>query len=180
MCGRRSRIWNNGGVIALRVLCPDDWKLWRELRLAALSEAPDVYQSALQQWAGPADTEQRWRRRLAEVPFNAVLALNGRSVGMVSATEPGAGDEAGGVELISLWVAPEARGRGVGDVAVRAGVRWVTVRYPGCPVSLSVKAHNQWAIGLFLRNGFVYAGPVDGEHELRMVRRPAGGPGSDG
>src|ERR1700722_14623539 len=52
---------------------PDDWRLWRELRLAALTEAPGAFGSTLAEWSGAADTEQRWRGRLESVPLNLVI-----------------------------------------------------------------------------------------------------------
>ena len=52
------------------MLDPDDWQLWRELRLAALAEAPDAFGSTLAEWSGAGDTEQRWRTRLHGVALN--------------------------------------------------------------------------------------------------------------
>jgi ribosomal protein S18 acetylase RimI-like enzyme len=159
-------------MIDVRTLCADDWALWRRLRLRALAESPEVYASVLADWTGPRDTEERWRGRLTDVPFNAVLWHGDRAVGMVSGTAPGTG---GLVELISLWVAPEARGRGVGDAAVGAVLAWARRTHPGCAVALSVMAGNDPAVGLFRRNGFVDAPAAGAEAgERRMLRQPLG------
>jgi GNAT superfamily N-acetyltransferase len=67
-----------------------------------------------------ADAEERWRQRFSAVPLNVVVYCDGVPAGIVGAYEqPG-----GAVELISMWVDPAARGRGVGDAAVRAVVDW--------------------------------------------------------
>jgi ribosomal protein S18 acetylase RimI-like enzyme len=55
----------------------------------------------------------------ADVALNLVLTAHDKPVGMVSATAPSMDGE---VELISLWVAPAGRGRGVGDEA--SGKYW--------------------------------------------------------
>lgn len=59
--------------------------------------------------------------------MNLVIALDGEPAGMVSITVPDAG---GTVEMISMWVAPEARGRGVGDKAVRQAITRAAQRFP--------------------------------------------------
>jgi hypothetical protein len=66
-------------VIELRVLTPDDWPAWRELRLAALAEAPHAFGSRLADWQGDGDREQRWRDRLG-IPgsYNVIAVLDGR------------------------------------------------------------------------------------------------------
>ncbi len=96
-------------VVDVLVLTPDDWQVWRQLRLAALAEAPGAFGSTLAEWSGSGDAEQRWRDRLANVPLNLVLTVDGEPVGMVSATAPNVDGE---VELIGLWVTPSGRGRG--------------------------------------------------------------------
>lgn len=138
-------------MIEIQYLTPDDWSLWRELRLEALAESSHAFGSTLADWTGPGDTEQRWRARLTDVPCNIVLRLDGSPAGMVGAHLR----DDGTVELISLWVAPAARGRGVGDAAVRAVLDWAAPR----EVVLSVKSANATAAALYRRHGFLDAGP---------------------
>lgn len=156
------------GVAKVRELGPDDWRLWRCLRQSALADAPEAFGSALADWTGTGDIEQRWRARLEAVPVNLVITLDDAAVGMVSVAAP---DADGMVELISMWVAPGARGRGVGDEAVRQAVACAAQRFPGCRIRLSVKTGNHHAVALYRRHGFVDVGPSpeDGS-ERRMCR----------
>ncbi|MFD8655283.1 GNAT family N-acetyltransferase, partial [Streptomyces mirabilis] len=109
-------------MLELRTLESDDWPLWRELRLAALAEAPYAFGSTLAQWQGSGDREERWRARLS-IPgaHDLVALLDGLPVGMASGVP---GEEAENVELISMWVNPTARGKGVGDYLIQAVERW--------------------------------------------------------
>ena len=154
-------------MITRQVLSADDWPVWRDLRRAALAESPAAFGSLLADWTGPGDTEQRWRERLDSVPFNLVLLVDGRPAGMVSATAP---DDDGAVELISLWVAPTARGRGVGDAAIDAVVGWAAEHHPDAPVVLAVKAGNAAAIHLYERHGFVDEGISPDDPTERVLR----------
>lgn len=164
-------------MIQQRTLGPDDWRAWRSLRLAALAEAPAAFGSTLAEWTGDADTEQRWRSRLASVPLNVALTLDDAPAGMVSATAPGL-DRA--VHLISLWIAPFARGRGVSDAAIDYVLTWARAEHGVVTVALSVKADNVPAIRLYQRHGFADSGPSPDDPGERMMRRPpADTPGSE-
>lgn len=156
-------------MVDVLVLDPEDWRLWRGLRRAALADAPNYFGSTLEEWSGAGDTPQRWRSRLAGVALNLVLTMDGEPVGMVSATAPGAD---GAVELISLWVAPAGRGHGVGDEAVRRVLAWARTEYPASPVVLSVRNDNDPARRLYERHGFVDAGPSPDDPDERWMRRP--------
>ena len=150
-------------------LAPDDWRRWRELRRAALTQAPEAFGSTLAQWSGPGDTEERWRARWARVPHNLVVVRDGLDVAMVSLAAP-EGDAS--PELISVWVAPEARGSGAADAAVEAVLACAARAYPGRAVVLSVYEPNHAARRLYARHGFVDVGPSpDDEGELRMLHR---------
>jgi ribosomal protein S18 acetylase RimI-like enzyme len=51
-------------MILVREVRPDDWELMRDVRLAALAEAPSAFGSAHAQEA--AFTEEKWRSRIGE------------------------------------------------------------------------------------------------------------------
>ena len=139
------------------------------MRLAALAEAPYAFSSTLADWSGVGDTEARWRGRLADVPFNVIARIDGEAVGMVSATAPRDGE----VELISMWVAPRARGRGVGEALIGEAVTWAGLQ-AASQITLSVRSDNERAISLYARQGFVDDGPtvgVTGGAERRMVKQ---------
>ena len=139
-------------MIKLRVLGPDDWPLWRELRLAALAEAPYAFGSRLADWQGAGDRPERWRDRLA-LPgsYNLVAVLDDQPVGMASGVPS---DDPGVVELISMWVSPVARGRGVGDRLIDGVERWAR-REQAKIFRLSVTSGNEAAERLYRRCGFV-------------------------
>jgi ribosomal protein S18 acetylase RimI-like enzyme len=143
-------------MVHLRAITEESWEEWRALRLRALEESPEAFGSTLAGWQGSGDTEARWRERLASMPLNLLAELDGHQdpVGMVSALPE---DEA--VELLSLYVAAEARGYGVGDQLIEAVVAWVADTAPG-PVMLRVRAANQRAMSLYRRHGFTDDGEV--------------------
>jgi ribosomal protein S18 acetylase RimI-like enzyme len=160
-------------MIETRVLTPDDWKTWRELRLAALTEAAYAFGSQLADWQGAGDREERWRARLA-IPgsHNLVAILDGQPVGMASGVPTG---EDRIVELISMYVTPPGRGRGVGDYLVRAVEQWAR-RTGAATLRLSVAEGNENAAALYARSGFRDTGEAgdlmpDGiRHELVMTK----------
>ncbi|HKS43803.1 MAG TPA: GNAT family N-acetyltransferase [Amycolatopsis sp.] len=136
-------------MIVVRTLTADDWREWRELRLEALREAPYAFHSRFEDWAGV--DERRWRQRLDEVPLNILADLDGKPAGMACGTAP---DPDGTSDLLSVWVAPFARGRGVGDTLVASVVGWA--REQGAVrVRLAVFESNHNASVLYRRQGFV-------------------------
>jgi ribosomal protein S18 acetylase RimI-like enzyme len=162
-------------VIELRILTPDEWPLWRALRHAALEEAPYAFGSTLADWQGEGDVEARWRGRLEPPSHNVVACLADEPVGMAT----GMPADDGVVELISMWLAPAGRGRGVGDALVQEVVRWA--RTVGSEVvRLDVSDGNEAAVQLYLRNGFAYTGELgdlmaDGVRRERVMSKPLTG-----
>lgn len=152
--------------LTLRRVEPDDWRLWREVRLRALATDPRAFGSALADWQGAGDTDAQWRSRLLDVPFNIVAIMAGNSAGQASGTPV---DRDGVSELISMWVDPRFRGRGVGGALIREVERWA--RTSGASsLRLSVRKGNHAAIGLYERHGFVASGrPGDEDAEFEMV-----------
>jgi ribosomal protein S18 acetylase RimI-like enzyme len=150
-------------VITLQVLTPDDWRTWRELRLRALAEAPYAFGSRLEDWQYAPETQ--WRERLLLPDSHNVIArFNDKPVGMVT----GAPLE-GSYKIISMWVAPEGRGYGIGDALITEIIRWATALGIG-QLYLDVLGHNTHAIRLYTRNGFRDAGPSADAGERMMVK----------
>jgi GNAT superfamily N-acetyltransferase len=128
-------------------LAPDDWKLWRDVRLAALADAPYAYGSTLAR--EQEFDEAAWRHRLAPANGMTAVAIDGDdTVGAIGGWTP-----ADVVHVVAAWVAPSARGTGVGDALVTEVLDWA--REHGYPrVELRVADGNDSARRLFLRNGF--------------------------
>jgi GNAT superfamily N-acetyltransferase len=155
-------------VIEMRVLGADDWRLWRDLRLAALADAPDAFGSRLADWQGDGDREERWRSRLT-MPgsHNLVAEVDGAPAGMASGV-PAEDPAVRG--LIAMWVSPAARGLGVGDALIGAVADWA--KTSGASVlRLAVYEHNAAALRLYVRNGFEVASESGVE---RFMVKPLG------
>jgi len=154
------------GAIDIREVTPRDWKLWRDLRLRALQEAPGAYGSTYQRELGFVESD--WASRLDGSAGPAVLALRaGEPVGM------GAGfrDRGGWLHVVAMWTDPAHRSTGVGTAVLDHLVRWAAAR--DLRVHLDVAAANPRARTLYERAGFVATGETrplrDGS--VKMVER---------
>ena len=159
----------------IRTLSADDWAVWREVRLRSLADAPEAFGSKLADWQGVNDREDLWRTRFENVAYNAVAVAESGSQGewRVVGTVGGMHHSPGTVELVSMWVAPEERGAGVGDALVDAVVRWARAE-SASTVILAVRRGNEPATSLYERKGFVLVGAnPDDAGEDRMVREIA-------
>jgi len=147
-----------------------DWAAYRELRLAALSDAPTAFGSTLARERSL--TPEEWRERLRRRSTFAARVAHGH-VGMAAGIE---GEKPGHAELVGMWVHPGWRGRGVGDLLVEAVVEWAASGGHEA-VTLWVSFGNDRAEALYARHGFVRTGatqPIRDEDpsrlELEMVR----------
>ncbi|MGW8376988.1 GNAT family N-acetyltransferase [Streptomyces sp. ODS28] len=157
-------------MLTLEEAAPADWPLWREVRLAALTEAPESFKARLEDWERGG--EEQWRARL-ELPgaYNVLALLDGRPVGVVR----GVPDGRGGAELRSLYAAPSVRGRGVGDRLMEAVESWALREGIG-ELRLAVLPDNARAQALYRRRGFAPTGETGdllpgGERERVMAKR---------
>lgn len=140
--------------ITVRRVGPQDWKVLRELRLSALIDAPAAFESTYEGEQGR--PEEQWRQWLTRPTGTMVVAwLDGEPAGLAG----GYVEAAGHVELVSMWVRPEARGQGVGSALVDEVVQWARERdVPD--VRLWVTRGNDVAEQLYARHGFVRTGTV--------------------
>lgn len=143
---------------------PEDWREFRQVRLAALNDSPSAFGSRHADWLGA--PEHRWRARLTDVALTVVARSDGEPVGVVSGTDLGPV-----VELISMWVAPSQRGTGVAARLIEQVVSWASAR--GRRTCLMVRDDNVSAIRSYARAGFIDYGvpadwPLDAPAERRM------------
>jgi ribosomal protein S18 acetylase RimI-like enzyme len=134
-------------VIAIQELEPDDWALWRALRIEATITEPDTFGSTLDEVISTSETQ--WRARLGDEALHIVALRGGVAIGMAAVDQS--------FELGSVWVRPTARGSGVGHRLVDAALRWAASRQ-NRPVHLAVRATSTPAISLYRAHGFVEVG----------------------
>jgi RimJ/RimL family protein N-acetyltransferase len=134
-------------------LTEDDWRTLRDVRLAALADAPYAYGSTLA--VEQTYDQARWREWLGSGLW-AVAVRNGENAGLVGVIVP----KPDTPMLVAMWVNPDHRGHGVGDVLVIEILKWVREWSPRSGerrwsrVVLRVADGNNAARRLFLRHGF--------------------------
>ena len=135
-------------------LAAHEGERWREIRLRALQEAPDAFGTTFAQ--ASAWPDDRWRKQVAEIATFAAV-IDGNDVGVArGAGHPTRPDVR---ELISMWVAPSARRRGVGSRLVDAIAEWARAE-GALTLVLDVREHNASALALYASRGL---GPFTGE-----------------
>ena len=146
-------------MILVREVTADDWELLRDVRLAALSDAPSAFASTYAREA--AFTQDQWHGRIGgrsvtffaqEEPGNPVPA-DGAPANRVPAGLAGVYVEDRAADLVSMWVRPSARGLGVGEVLVEAAAAWAKAHDFGA-LFLWVTESNEPARRLYERCGF--------------------------
>jgi GNAT superfamily N-acetyltransferase len=147
-------------AIAVRRLDADDWQVLREVRLVALADAPDAFASS---WAREhAYEEADWRRILTGGGCSAVAWRENEPVGLV-----GGYVHDGQAELVSMWVAPSARGSSAADSLIKAVVGWAR-EIGAAELTLWVVEGNDRAERVYARHGYSRTGarqPVPGRPE---------------
>ena len=157
-----------------------DWERYREIRLAALADAPYAFGSTL-------DREltlppERWQRRL-ESGGTFLAWEDGSPVGTATGVLDDPDDEyhvPGAWQLVAMWVHPDSRGSGVAAGLVDAVA--AHARQAGSTVLvLWVTEVNGRARAFYERLGFGYTGARQlvredepGHFEVQMRRELAG------
>jgi ribosomal protein S18 acetylase RimI-like enzyme len=134
--------------VTVKVVTPDDWQLWRALRQRALTEDPDAFGSTVELEA--TYDEDDWRARM-DRGRTVVAFLDGQPVGMGGTFE----SEPAVQRVVSMWVAPEARRRGIGRLVLDDVV--AAARAVGDRIQLDVAEGNP-ARRIYERAGFVDTG----------------------
>lgn len=138
----------------LRLLGPDDWEVVRDLRLAALQDAPGAFASS---YAREKDRDEAyWRGWPEKSAFFAAYA-DGVPAGIAACILERDGEHAGWAHLVSMWVAPSHRRHGLATALVEHVTAYAKERdLPG--VLLWVADPNTGARALYERHGFAPTG----------------------
>ncbi|RWK58123.1 GNAT family N-acetyltransferase [Mesorhizobium sp.] len=161
--------------MTLKLLDPDEFEIFKRIRLEALRAAPEAFASSAAEWENLPDEE--WRRRLTNNPV--VVSFRGEEpVGIMGLKRQRASKMAHRATVIMVYLRDSERGGGyaVGmlnmllDHARALGIR---------QIELAVSAENPAAIRFYQREGFHEIGCIpagflhDGREidEIVMARR---------
>jgi GNAT superfamily N-acetyltransferase len=145
-------------AIAIRRFAPDEWRLYRDLRLRALADSPDSFGSTYAREASRA--ERDWKERLTvgvtspgQLPVLALIddVPAGLAWGRVDDNDSTL------AELFQVWVAPDSRRKGVGRQLIDAVIEWA--QSLGVHIlRLGVTPSHPAALQLYRQAGFVFTG----------------------
>jgi len=142
--------------VEIREIRPDEWARWRDVRLRMLRDDARFFASRYDD--AVREPDEAWQRWVAEADGEGkalfVAADGDEWLGVVGGFVRVDPSE---VHLISMWVAPGARGRGVARALVRALAAWACTR-GATRVLLFVQEANTPARALYEKLGFASTG----------------------
>lgn len=149
----------------IRSATPDDWQVYRDIRLRMLQESPDAYASSYA--VDAALPESGWRQRLDNPMVFLAIDQRANVVGTVTGLERAGGN----IEVVAMYVAPEARSQGCAGQLLDAVA--AAARERGAHrLTLLVTAGNRAAHRSYTRYGFGATGrawPMKRKPELTEV-----------
>jgi ribosomal protein S18 acetylase RimI-like enzyme len=159
-------------VVVIRELGAGDWETMRDVRLAALREAPQAFASAYEREA--AFTREQWLARFGprSVTYLAYLPEDAGHDTADPAGIAGVYEADGATQLVSMWVSPAARGQKAGEALVTACADWARAR-GHAELFLWVTESNTPARRLYERCGFTPTGerqPLPSDPSLPEIR----------
>ena len=142
-------------MVLVREATTADWRAWRDIRLQALRDAPDSFASVYSEQVTLG--EAHWRERVAGgglfLAWIPEVSPPGASTVEPAGMAGGYQSVPGTIELISMFVRPQARGGGVGEALIDAVIGWARER-DVTSVHLWVTETNKHARRLYERCGF--------------------------
>ena len=167
---------DSGRGVTLVRLGPGQERRLRAVRLRALEDAPAAFASTLAETA--ARPPASWQQQLRDLATWVAVA-DGEDVGLVRGGPHQ--DQPGDGILLSMWVAPVARGQGVGEALVLAVIDWALAAGHRRLV-LEVADDNGPAVALYALVGFMPTGqtsalPPPRSHVLEHARARVLDPG---
>jgi ribosomal protein S18 acetylase RimI-like enzyme len=152
----------------IRATTADDWAILKEIRLAALKDAPTAF--GVSYSTAAAYTDAQWRERAAGPhPLFLLAFLDGEAIGMIGG---GVSAAIGEYNLIAMWVRPEHRGGGAAAHLV-AAIKASAAAKGHTRIVLDVAPENARAAAFYRRQGFVFLPewePLDSHPEIQVQK----------
>jgi ribosomal protein S18 acetylase RimI-like enzyme len=147
-------------MIAIELITPQNAPIFKDIRLRALQDSPTAFSSTFAEESKLTDAD--WVKRATQwngAKSIGYLALDDRAAvgiaaGILNQTEPSRAD------LVSMWVDPIHRRKGIGRVLVDAVVAWARERNAQ-GLWLLVTSNNHTAINFYQRLGFSLTGKTE-------------------
>jgi len=135
-------------------LPPADWRLYKQIRLESLTEAPQAFISSYAETLLRPDSH--WKERLIDAQAGEKSWLlfareNDRITGMVGAYHT---EDSGTVDIISVYVTKEKRGQGIASALMTAILAEVARSGDFRTARLAVTASQTAALALYQKFGF--------------------------
>lgn len=150
-------------MIEIKILMPEQWQLYKNLRCAALADAPYAYSSTLDEALKRSDEDwQQLSLQYARDPSVTYFAFEeevpcGMSACVIDGSE---------AEMFALWVDPIFRRKGVGGRLVEFARAWSGSR--GCrKLKVGVFDDNPAALMFYRSAGFEDVGQIKPELSSR-------------
>ena len=140
-----------------RVIKNSEWREYRNIRLAALKEAPDAFGSTFE--SAREYPDQEWEKRCAfldiQTDYPLVAIIDGIFVGIVwsKISQP----EKTICHIYQMWVKPEYRGLNLGRKLLIDSISWAQSKNVES-IQLSVTCGNSPAQKLYESLGFIATG----------------------
>lgn len=158
----RRRMQMNSNVqaygLSIRALAPPDSPAFQALRLRGLQECPEAFASSYEEEVATPIAEIE--TRLQPKPDSAIFGAfeESRLCALVGVQREGMVKLAHKSFIWGVYVAPEARGRGVGAAIVRHALSYAASLLGARQVNLRVNTRNTAAVALYKRLGFIEYG----------------------
>lgn len=137
-------------MMIIRDTAVEDWEILKDIRLAALRDAPTAF--GVSYATAAAYTDSDWRDRASSASPAFVLAfMEGVAIGIAGH----AVSKSGELNLIAMWVKPDQRGTDAAAGLVEA-IKARAVARGHSRVVLSVSPENVRAAALYRKQGFVF------------------------
>jgi ribosomal protein S18 acetylase RimI-like enzyme len=144
----------------LRRMAPEDWRIWKDVRLRMLRDFPLAFTEPLA--AAEQATDEQWQEfagRASGKNSVSVLAVDTaaegeQAVGTMSCYV----EEDGTAWLAAVWVAPSYRGTGLASRLLAEVLGWARAQPETKALKLGVHEDNPRALAFYLRHGFIDRG----------------------